>query len=308
MLTALDTPAHKAAAFACGADDYITKPFDLADLLARVRVWGRAGRRIHELHELRQLYAHTRQQAMTDPLTGLYNRRALETLLEQEIAKVRRLGYSLGVFVLDVDQFKTINDRYGHLRGDQVLGAVARALRQTLRKGDILGRFGGDEFVAVLLGSDPGALRRIGEQLRRVIAELPTAETGAIPVTVSIGGATSAGDHVEATGLLSAADAALYQAKAAGRNRVVLADELPAQPPASDPTPRVDDTKHRSAPGARTVPMRERRQDPLLRSVVGTCQPRLEHTPRQKLLLRYQEPDAARVAQQIMSTVDGWRN
>jgi two-component system cell cycle response regulator len=227
MLTALDRPAQKAAGFACGADDYITKPFNLDELAARVRVWGRAGRRIRESAELRRKYEHSQRLALTDPLTGLYNRWALENLLEQEIEKARRLEYSLGLLIVDIDQFKTINDTQGHLQGDKVLSAVARALRQALRKSDMLARYGGDEFVALLPGCEPQALRGVGEQLRKAVAELPVDALGGTPVTVSIGGVAARGHAVEMTPIFRTADDALYRAKAAGRNCVALADDRP---------------------------------------------------------------------------------
>jgi GGDEF domain-containing protein len=109
------------------------------------------------------LYEQSQRLALTDPLTGLYNRRSLEQLLDRELDKARRLGYPVGVLVIDVDEFKTVNDTLGHLQGDKALGAVGRTLRRTLRKIDALARFGGDEFVALLPGCDPPALRGVGE-------------------------------------------------------------------------------------------------------------------------------------------------
>src|SRR5581483_8289439 len=112
----------------------------------------RASRRVRELHELRQLYQQSQHDALTDPLTGLHNRRALEGLLDQETEKALRLGYALGLLVIDVDHFKDVNDWQGHLAGDRVLETVAHALRGALRRTDQLARFGGDEFVALLPG------------------------------------------------------------------------------------------------------------------------------------------------------------
>src|SRR5262245_1728378 len=270
MLTALGATEQKMRAFDRGADDYITKPFELSELVARVRVWGRAGRRIRELHELRGLYEESQRVALLDALTGLYNRRALEDMLESEIDKARRLKYPVGLLVIDVDYFKAINDRLGHLEGDQVLVAAARALRQALRKSDLLARFGGDEFVALLPGCPPGALGSVGEQLRSAVSEIHLAALNGATVTVTIGGASSGEDRIDAKALLARADEALYRAKVAGRNRVAVADDGVVR--LLGPGPR-EAAAVAGGNGATTV---ERRSDPLLRDVVNRCQPHLE--------------------------------
>jgi diguanylate cyclase (GGDEF)-like protein len=269
MLTALGATEQKMRAFDRGADDYITKPFELSELVARVRVWGRAGRRIRELHELRGLYEESQRVALLDALTGLYNRRALEDMLESEIDKARRLKYPVGVLVIDVDHFKAINDRLGHLEGDQVLVAAARALRQALRKSDLLARFGGDEFVALLPGCPPGALGPVGEQLRSAVSEIYLDALNGATVTVTIGGASSGDDRIDAKVLLSRADEALYRAKVAGRNRVAVADDGVVRLLG----PGLREAAVAGSNGATTV---ERRSDPLLRDVVNRCQPHLE--------------------------------
>lgn len=173
------------------------------------------------------LYEQSQRLALTDPLTGLYNRRSLERLLEQELDKARRLRYPVGVLVIDVDHFKQINDRYGHDQGDKVLGGVARALRRALRKFDSLGRYGGDEFVAILPGCDAEAVRTVGEKLRAAVARLRFPGLHGGGVTISVGGSAGEGPDADARSLLQRADRALYQAKAAGRNRVALAEEMP---------------------------------------------------------------------------------
>jgi diguanylate cyclase (GGDEF)-like protein len=177
------------------------------------------------------LYEQSQRLALTDPLTGLYNRRSLEQLLDRELDKARRLGYPVGVLVIDVDEFKTVNDTLGHLQGDKALGAVGRALRRALRKIDALARFGGDEFVAMLPGCDAPALGSVAEKLRGAVANRrPTGPRGA-HVTVSIGGAAALGADASAATLLETADRALYRAKAAGRNCVAIADAAPRRGP-----------------------------------------------------------------------------
>jgi diguanylate cyclase (GGDEF)-like protein len=267
MLTALQSPEHKALAFARGADDYITKPFGVDELLARIRVWGRAARRVRELHELRQLYQESQHKALSDPLTGLYNRRGLEDVLEQETEKARRLGYWLGLLIIDVDHFKNVNDWQGHLEGDKALQAVARALRQALRKTDVLARFGGDEFVALLPGCEPDALPTVGEQLRQAVADLGSAGSA---LTVSIGGAVAPGHEADSIRLMTAADHAVYRAKADGRNRVVVAEQ-PVR--ASDPTTAPAGAARNGRP---KTAMDRRRADPVLRDLVENAEPHLE--------------------------------
>jgi two-component system, cell cycle response regulator len=266
VLTALQTAEHKTRAFEHGADDYITKPFDVEELLARVRVWGRTGRRVREVYQLRELYQQSQNQALSDALTGLHNRRGLESVLEQESEKARRLGYTLGLLIIDVDYFKSVNDWRGHQAGDKTLRAVAQALRQALRKTDVLARYGGDEFVALLPGCSLGALASVGEQLRQAVAEHRGAESPAPAVTVSIGGSVVPGRVADAARLFAAADAALYEAKAQGRNRVVVGDGPPATEPSSAANIR----------GRPTTAMDRRRADPLLRDVVEHAEPYLE--------------------------------
>jgi diguanylate cyclase (GGDEF)-like protein len=167
-------------------------------------------------------YERSQRLALTDPLTGLYNRRSLEQMLEQELDKARRLGYPVGLLFADIDGFKSVNDQFGHLQGDKVLGAVARGLRRALRKTDVLARFGGDEFVALLPGCHPDAIGDVGEKLRVAVARLGMPALSGRQITVSVGGAAALGADADATVLIDVADHALYEAKALGRNRVVV--------------------------------------------------------------------------------------
>jgi diguanylate cyclase (GGDEF)-like protein len=166
-----------------------------------------------------------REQAMRDPLTGLYNRRYLVDAFERELHRARRSTEGLGVMLIDIDRFKRVNDTYGHAAGDEVLRATARFMLGVVRAGDILCRLGGEEFVLLQTRASAAALLERAEQLKQDMAQLDFVYNGRRvgPVTLSIGVAMFPwhGDTVDT--LLYAADAALYEAKNAGRDRVVMA-------------------------------------------------------------------------------------
>lgn len=174
-----------------------------------------------------------RAQAYRDALTGLANRAALEDSAVRELARARRMGQPLGLLILDIDHFKGVNDRLGHAAGDEVLRAVAQALRNTLRREDEIGRFGGEEFVALLPGAGELELALIGERLRRAVAETPVVIAGqTVRVTVSAGGTLLQTDERDWSAGLERADTNLYAAKNKGRDRVVVGsvEGLPASP------------------------------------------------------------------------------
>jgi len=162
--------------------------------------------------------------AALDPLTGVYNRRFGLQRLSEEFGRSVRSGDPLGLMMLDLDHFKAINDTYGHLVGDRVLQAVVRSTRQVLREGDVLLRYGGEEFIIVLPGAGRDDLVQMAERVRRAVAEAEVVEAGQhIPVTVSIGGCGL--PHANTTSpqdLISVVDAAMYAAKESGRDRCVV--------------------------------------------------------------------------------------
>ena len=169
-------------------------------------------------------YEQVKAEALTDSLTGLANRRALDAAVVRAIARARRDAALCTVLFIDLDHFKEINDSLGHAVGDAVLQVVGRALRDRLRRGDMLARYGGEEFVALLPDTDLGAALRVAEILRSRIASLDFGSlTGGLPVRVSIGVAQLSEELMSAGSLVSAADSAMYEAKRQGRNRVVVA-------------------------------------------------------------------------------------
>ena len=171
------------------------------------------------------------RKALIDGLTRLWNHVAIMEILHREIAKARR-GTPISVSMVDIDLFKHVNDTYGHPVGDVVLCEVASRIRRAGRDHDVFGRYGGEEFLGVFAGCDAGAAERVGERIRNLIAEAYfETDVEPLPITVSVGLATFNGERSvhskaqpdAAAALVAAADAALYRAKGAGRNRVVSA-------------------------------------------------------------------------------------
>jgi diguanylate cyclase (GGDEF)-like protein len=171
---------------------------------------------------LRETHGQLEHLARTDELTGLFNRRHLDATLEGELARARRSGAPLGVLMLDLDHFKAFNDRFGHPEGDARLRAVADLLRGHLRPTDTVARYGGEEFMVLLPGSPRDESVRIAERIRRRLEELRTGVDEAL-TTGSFGIATWPEDGKTATQLIAASDAALYDAKRRGRNRIAVA-------------------------------------------------------------------------------------
>lgn len=173
-----------------------------------------------------RLYQETQQLATTDGLTGLSTRRAFDTQLDLEVQRARRLGYSIGLIMMDLDDFKRLNDRHGHAVGDETLRRLGKLLKARLRRTDVVGRLGGEEFGAVLPGALLPDVGLVAEALRRAVAQLPPATGGLsdvqTAVTLSLGGAATPATRAAAADLLARADEALYQAKHNGGNQVRL--------------------------------------------------------------------------------------
>jgi two-component system cell cycle response regulator len=220
LLTSHDRDEDVIAGFDAGADDYVTKPFNTKELRARIR----SGARIVQLQgQLVAAHEELREKAMHDPLTGLLTRGAFFEISDHEFARAKRSPTPLSIIMADIDHFKSINDRFGHLGGDEVLREIARRLLSTFRKEDAVGRYGGEEFVALAVGCDAPDALGLADRFRQAVESEPFV-IGAerLRVTSSVGVVTgTAADGIQ--GLVRAADEALYCAKTSGRNKVIAA-------------------------------------------------------------------------------------
>ncbi len=228
-----------------GAEDYIVKPFNNPELRARVNVMARLKSQMDELASKNQELARLNEElegknkalleaqnalqelAITDPLTGLHNRRYFTERLHEEFLLTQREKHSITLMILDIDHFKRINDTYGHQGGDQVLTEFATILKKNVRQHEIVARYGGEEFIIAMFHIDDSAVRTISERIR-VDVEQHVFEFGdqQLHVTCSIGVAsypTVCQDDASLDALVREADTALYHAKETGRNRVVCA-------------------------------------------------------------------------------------
>jgi two-component system, chemotaxis family, response regulator WspR len=239
VLSSKEDPKVKSEAFTAGASDYLVKLPDPIELAARIRLHSRA--RINQLQRhqaearlmasnaellilnqrLEEATEALRLEATRDSLSGLLNRRAFFDGLQRELLRSRRTDEPIALIMSDIDHF-SINDSRGHLAGDAVIQEVARRLQTIARGSDLVGRYGGEEFVVLASDCSAQAAGAFGERLRRGIANSPFAlPDGEMTVTISIG-LSLTGSRASAEDLLAAADAALLRAKHAGRNRVEL--------------------------------------------------------------------------------------
>jgi two-component system cell cycle response regulator len=221
LLTARDAIEHVVAGLQAGADDYLTKPVIEPELMARLNT----GKRIVTLERsLRAANEENRRLSITDPLTGVYNRRYLMEQLPREIDRAARYGRHLSVVMCDVDYFKKINDTHGHQIGDEVLKWFVENLNKTVRASDWVARYGGEEFVVVLPETNAENASTVAENLRAQVASAPfMAGTTTFAVTASFGASgwtneVPLGSTLDA--LMAKCDAGVYASKAAGRNRV----------------------------------------------------------------------------------------
>jgi diguanylate cyclase (GGDEF)-like protein len=230
MQTALDSTDSKVEGLEAGADDYITKPIEFAELKARLRSMLRIKRLQEELEErerqLLEANERLRHMSRTDGLTGLDNRRYIEQQLDQMYAHGERLAEPLSCVMCDLDRFKSVNDTHGHHAGDAVLKQFAGILKREAREIDRVGRYGGEEFIVLLPGTVLDAAVTFAERVRKSVeAHTFVFDGGSIRRTASFG--VAGWPHPRVThcdGLVRAADDALYVAKETGRNRVVRFD------------------------------------------------------------------------------------
>lgn len=215
--------------FEVGAVDYVTKPFNRGELLARVRTHVELRRSRMALEtayaELSAAHRELERAARTDPLTGLFNRREMMERIAGEIGRFHRKGTPFSVALTDIDDFKLFNDRYGHACGDRVLIAVADRMRDRVRRQDVVGRWGGEEFLVLLTDTEQEGAVAAGEKLRRAVRSATVSwgnETLSVRLTV---GVSEFRNGMDADSCLREADERLYWGKAAGKNRVVGASD-----------------------------------------------------------------------------------
>lgn len=222
LATAKDGKQDLVRGLEAGADDYLTKPFERSELQARLRVCNR----ILTLQDGQiQAQELLRFQATHDQLTGVLNRAEIMDTLRRELARAARSETPTGLLMLDIDHFKNINDTYGHLAGDAVLKEVTQRITKAVRSYDSVGRYGGEEFVIVMPGCSREQVDQGAERVRSAVDNGPIViNQSIVSVTISIGASVIANGSVSDTEMLAAADSALYQAKAIGRNRTVLSD------------------------------------------------------------------------------------
>jgi diguanylate cyclase (GGDEF)-like protein len=227
FLSALDDVDTKISGLSLGANDYISKPFRVEELLARVGVAIRLKRERDQLErsaeEARARAETASEMSMTDALTGLLNRYGLQRSLQRELSEARRYARPLSCLLIDIDFFKSVNDTYGHAAGDTALRQVARVLTEAVRGSDVVSRHGGEEFLVLAPETGIEGAVALAEKIRvAASARLYGDGERVFPITLSVG-AAQLGERESAHDMIARADQALYHAKEAGRNRVEAA-------------------------------------------------------------------------------------
>ncbi len=227
LLSSHNEADHKIKGLQSGANDYVTKPFEPGELIARIK-------NLLMMKELQDELAcknkamelankKLEQLSVTDELTGLWNRRYLWDRLEEEITKARRFNLTVSCLMIDIDDFKVINDTYGHIAGDYVLIETSRILKSQCRNHDLLARFGGEEFIMVLHQTDLEGAVQLAQRLVQAMTNCPFTipNQKTLKATISIGVAAYPSQNVtDVNDLIKKADEALYEAKRKGKNRV----------------------------------------------------------------------------------------
>ena len=223
ILTGMNDRERKIKGLEQGASDYITKPFDHEELVARVKVHLKIKKLQDELKRSNELLL---ELSNTDHLTGLFNRRYMMEALDKEVQRGRRKGGTLSLIMLDIDHFKLVNDSFGHLQGDVVLQKVALQLQKELRSYDCAARYGGEEFVAILPDSSLKEAVFVADRIRLAVQGTRfNGQLAKLGLTVSLGVACFSQEHSPSVdAFIKLADDALYRAKNNGRNRVEFHD------------------------------------------------------------------------------------
>jgi len=219
MLTSKAEPADKVKGLGMGALDYVTKPFDEGELIARVNIQ----LQLKELYEtVQEKNRQLQELANKDGLTGLYNRRYFQEQLSKDFLRAKRYHENLSCVLLDIDHFKEFNDTHGHQTGDVILSTLGRVIEDSIRDSDLAARYGGEEFALILYHTDGPAASHVAERLRQTVEAHEVDDKGnVLHITISLGIATFPSEQIsDSKELIECADKALYQAKENGRNRV----------------------------------------------------------------------------------------
>ncbi|GAM09230.1 response regulator PleD [Geobacter sp. OR-1] len=225
ILTARETRELKIKGLEQGASDYVTKPFDPGELVARVKVQLKLKLLQDELKRSNEML---KELSNTDPLTQLFNRRYMMEVLDREIQRTARKGSPISILLIDIDHFKKVNDTYGHQLGDVVLVNVANVIRKYLRTYDVAARYGGEEFVAILPETPLDEAITVAERIRAATQQSSFSnKLQSLKITISIGVATFPMPGLDSVDdLIRIADEGLYRAKSEGRNRVITLQQV----------------------------------------------------------------------------------